>query len=103
MQILLPIIGISTLTREMIRGNNNSMMQNIVSILLLAFTTIIHAVSAAQDTTTLTMDVALDYAWTAFKVIFACSPIIAIIAILALAREDEEEEAAKRKIKCARS
>ena len=49
------------------------------------------------------LELAIDYAWTTFKVVFACSPIIAIVAILALAREDEDEEAAKRKIKCARS
>ena len=48
-------------------------------------------------------ELVLDYAWTTFKVVFACSPIIAIGAILLLAREDEDEEAAKRKIKCARS
>ena len=49
------------------------------------------------------LELAIDYAWTTLKVVFACSPIIAIVAILALAREDEDEEAAKRKIKCARS
>lgn len=82
----------------MIQANR---MPRILSILLLA-STVIHVVNASNDTT-ITMDVALDYAWTTFKILFACSPIIAIIAILALAREDDEEEAAKRKIKCARS
>ena len=30
------------------------------------------------------LELAIDYAWTTFKVVFACSPIIAIVAILAL-------------------
>jgi len=53
--------------------------------------------------TNITMEEALDFAWTAFKVIFACSPVIAIAAVLVLAREDEETEIAKRKVKCAKS
>mmetsp|Transcript_41411 Transcript_41411/g.67928 ORF Transcript_41411/g.67928 Transcript_41411/m.67928 type:complete len:84 (+) Transcript_41411:302-553(+) len=50
-----------------------------------------------------TLELALEYAWTATKVIFACSPVLAIFAVLAFAREDEEEEIAKRKVKCAKS
>ena len=45
----------------------------------------------------------LEFAWTAAKVIFACSPILAIAAVLAFAKEDNETEDAKRKIKCNRS
>ncbi len=48
-------------------------------------------------------ETALEYFWTFSKVIIACSPVIAIAAILVFAREDEETEAAKRKVKCARS
>ena len=51
----------------------------------------------------MTMESALESAWTFLKVTLACSPIIAIVAILALVREDEETEVAKRKVKCARS
>ncbi len=47
------------------------------------------------------MDTAtLDYIWDGAKVLMAFSPIIAIVLILAFAREDEETEAAKRKVKC---
>ncbi len=49
------------------------------------------------------MELALEFAWTAAKVIFACSPVLAIVAVLTLAREDDETEAAKRTIKCAKS
>lgn len=98
--LLRKVINVSVSTDTMIQANTNR-MPRILSILLLA-STVIHVVNASNDTT-ITMDVALDYAWTTFKILFACSPIIAIIAILALAREDDEEEAAKRKIKCARS
>ena len=94
--------SISVSTDTMIQeANMRHIMRHILSILLLT-STVIHTVNASNDTT-ITMDIALDYAWTTFKILFACSPIIAIIAILALAREDDEEEAAKRKIKCARS
>ena len=96
--LLRKVINVSVSTDTMIQEAN---MRHILSILLLT-STVIHGVDASNDTT-ITMDVALDYAWTTFKILFACSPIIAIIAILALAREDDEEEAAKRKIKCARS
>lgn len=49
------------------------------------------------------METALEYFWTCSKVVIACSPVIAIAAILIFAREDEETEIAKRKVKCARS
>jgi hypothetical protein len=49
------------------------------------------------------MESALENIWTVAKVIMACSPVLAIAAILIFAREDEETEVAKRKIKCARS
>jgi hypothetical protein len=49
------------------------------------------------------METALETVWTVAKVILACSPILFIVGILAFAREDEETEIAKRKIKCARS
>eukprot|EP00578_Thalassiosira_sp_NH16_P000706 CAMPEP_0181139324 /NCGR_PEP_ID=MMETSP1071-20121207/34722_1 /TAXON_ID=35127 /ORGANISM="Thalassiosira sp., Strain NH16" /LENGTH=51 /DNA_ID=CAMNT_0023226225 /DNA_START=406 /DNA_END=564 /DNA_ORIENTATION=- len=49
------------------------------------------------------LESALESAWTFTKVIVACSPVLAIMAVLVFAREDEEEEAAKRKIKCAKS
>ena len=68
---------------------------------LLLLSTIVPTVNATTDP--MTMESALDYAWSITKVIIACSPILAIVAVLALAREDEETEAAKRKIKCARS
>jgi hypothetical protein len=48
-------------------------------------------------------ETALEYLWTVSKVIIACSPVIAIAAVLIFAREDEETEIAKRKVKCARS
>ena len=48
-------------------------------------------------------ETALEYVWTLSKVIIACSPVIAIAAILVFAREDDETEAAKRKVKCVRS
>jgi hypothetical protein len=37
------------------------------------------------------------------KVILALSPVIAIVAVLVFAREDDEAEDAKRKVKCQRS
>lgn len=46
---------------------------------------------------------ALEYIWTFGKVIIAFSPIIAIASILIFAREDDEVEIAKRKVKCAKS
>eukprot|EP00581_Thalassiosira_minuscula_P007408 CAMPEP_0183706130 /NCGR_PEP_ID=MMETSP0737-20130205/3040_1 /TAXON_ID=385413 /ORGANISM="Thalassiosira miniscula, Strain CCMP1093" /LENGTH=51 /DNA_ID=CAMNT_0025933453 /DNA_START=170 /DNA_END=325 /DNA_ORIENTATION=- len=49
------------------------------------------------------VDLAMEYAWTATKVLFVCSPILAIATVLVFAREDEETEIAKRKVKCARS
>ena len=49
------------------------------------------------------MEEILDQAFTVLKVLLACSPVLAIVGILAFAREDEETEAAKRKVKCARS
>ena len=48
------------------------------------------------------MEAALENIWTVVKVIMACSPVLVIAAILIFAREDEETEVAKRKIKCAR-
>lgn len=61
-------------------------------------TLLLHVANAnAEDPTA--MELAIGHAWTATKVIFACSPILAIFAVLALAREDEETENAKRKIK----
>ncbi len=48
-------------------------------------------------------ETALEYFVTFSKVIIACSPVIAIAAILVFAREDEETEEAKRKVKCAKS
>lgn len=50
-----------------------------------------------------TMEEAMQYAWDASKVLFAFSPVLVIAAVLVLAREDEETEIAKRKIKCAKS
>jgi hypothetical protein len=49
------------------------------------------------------MEEVLDQAMSVLKVLLAFSPILAIVGILAFAREDEETEAAKRKIKCNRS
>ena len=49
------------------------------------------------------MEELIDQAITVMKVLFVCSPILAIVGILAFAREDEETEEAKRKVKCARS
>ena len=49
------------------------------------------------------MDEVLEQAFTVLKVLLACSPILAIVGILAFAREDDETEAAKRKVKCSRS
>jgi hypothetical protein len=49
------------------------------------------------------MESALENIWTVAKVIMTCSPVLAIAAILIFAREDEETEVAKRKIKCSRS
>lgn len=42
------------------------------------------------------LDVMFDYGYTGLKVALACSPIIAIVLMLACAHEDEEEEEAKR-------
>lgn len=73
---------------------------NITALLLLSITNIVYAKSTE---TTITMVDAIYYAKTGFKVLFACSPVLLIAGILLFAREDEEEEAAKRKVKCARS
>ena len=73
---------------------------SISSLLLLSIT---NSIVYAKSTETITMDDAIYYAKTGFKVLFACSPVLLIAGILVFAREDEEEEAAKRKIKCARS
>jgi hypothetical protein len=55
----------------------------------------------------LELDTAIEYAWVVFKVTFAVSPIIVIGIMLACAREDEEEEKAKKelseKLKCCKS
>ncbi len=55
----------------------------------------------------LELDTAMEYAWVIFKVTFAVSPIIVIGVMLACAREDEEEEKAKKelseKLKCCKS
>jgi hypothetical protein len=52
----------------------------------------------------LDLEIVMDYGWILFKLTFACSPIIAIGLLLAFAREDEEEERAKKeqaeKISC---
>ena len=42
------------------------------------------------------LDVMLDYGYVTLKVALACSPIIAIILMLACAHENEEDEEAKR-------
>lgn len=44
--------------------------------------------------------VLLKNVWVAAKVLLASSPIIAIVAVLIFAREDDEVEDAKRKVKC---
>ena len=71
----------------------------IAALLLLSITSVV----CAKSTETITIDDAIYYAKTGFKVLFACSPVLLIAGILLFAREDEEEEAKKRKIKCARS
>ena len=38
----------------------------------------------------------MDYAITAFKLVLACSPILAIVLVLLFANESDEEEQAKR-------
>lgn len=42
------------------------------------------------------LDVMMDYGYVTLKVALACSPIIAIVLMLACAHEDEDEEVAKR-------
>lgn len=75
---------------------------SITALLLLSITNIVYAKSTTTSEA-ITMNDAIYYAKTGFKVLFACSPVLLIAGILVFAREDEEEEAAKRKIKCARS
>jgi hypothetical protein len=60
------------------------------------------SIAAVKAKDPITLELALEYAWTTTKVIFACSPILAIIAVLAFSYEAEETEAAKRKVKCAK-
>ena len=75
---------------------------SVTALLLLSITNnIVYAKSTISES--ITMDDAIYYAKTGFKVLFACSPVLLIAGILVFAREDEEEEAKKRKIKCARS
>ena len=69
----------------------------------LGLTTLLLSSITVNAKDTITMEIALDYAWIFTKVIIACSPVLAIVGILVFAREDDEEEAAKRKIKCAKS
>mmetsp|Transcript_18665 Transcript_18665/g.40059 ORF Transcript_18665/g.40059 Transcript_18665/m.40059 type:complete len:83 (-) Transcript_18665:273-521(-) len=69
----------------------------------LGITTLVLSIVAANAKDLITMESALEYAWMVSKVIFACSPVLAIFAVLAFAREDEETEIAKRKVKCAKS
>ena len=87
----------------MARTSSISTIQQLIieALLLLSITNIVHAKST--ETITINMDDAIYYAKTGFKVLFACSPVLLIAGILLFAREDEEEEAAKRKIKCAKS
>jgi hypothetical protein len=42
------------------------------------------------------IDEVKDYAWSFLKLTLACSPILAIVAILMMANEGEEDEEAKR-------
>jgi len=69
-----------------------------ITVLLLS---IVSANAYTKDP--ITMELVMEYAWTTTKVLIACSPILAIFAVLAFAREDEEEEIAKRNVKCAKS
>ena len=41
-------------------------------------------------------DLLVDYATTTVKLLLACSPILAIVAVLLMANETDEEEQAKR-------
>jgi uncharacterized membrane-anchored protein len=45
----------------------------------------------------------IENVWSAAKVLLALSPVIAIVVVLMFAREDDEVEDAKRKVKCQRS
>ena len=72
-----------------------------MSAILLGLTTSFLSISKVSAKDTIAFE--YDYIWDALKVGMACSPIIAIVLILACAREDDEEEIAKRKIKCAKS
>jgi hypothetical protein len=42
------------------------------------------------------LDMMMDYGYVTVKVALACSPIIAIVFMLACAHEDEDKEEAKR-------
>mmetsp|Transcript_29555 Transcript_29555/g.62703 ORF Transcript_29555/g.62703 Transcript_29555/m.62703 type:complete len:84 (-) Transcript_29555:309-560(-) len=74
-----------------------------IPALQLVLMTLLLSTIAANAKDAVTLESALESAWTVTKVILACSPILAIIAVLAFAKEDEETEIAKRKVKCAKS
>ena len=61
-----------------------------IAVLLLSITNIVYAKSTTSES--ITMDDAIYYAKTGFKVLFACSPVLLIAGILVFAREDEEED-----------
>ena len=59
------------------------------------------SVGAARAQDPDTLELALEYAWKIAKVLFAFSPVLAVFAVLAFAKEDEETEAEKRRLsKC---
>jgi hypothetical protein len=74
-----------------------------ISALRLGLTALLLSAVTTNAKDAAALESALELACTAAKVILACSPILAIVAVLALAREDDETEAAKRTIKCVKS
>mmetsp|Transcript_30625 Transcript_30625/g.45319 ORF Transcript_30625/g.45319 Transcript_30625/m.45319 type:complete len:84 (-) Transcript_30625:340-591(-) len=50
---------------------------------------------AKRSSPSIELDTTSDYVWAFMKVVLSCSPIIIIVFMLCLAREDDETEAAK--------
>jgi hypothetical protein len=71
-----------------------------ISALQLGLTVLLLSAVTTNAKDAALLESALEFAWTTAKLLFVFSPVLAIVAVLVLAREDDETEAAKRMIKC---
>jgi hypothetical protein len=92
----------STMARSLMPKTRAFLLQTMILVLLLVYTVDAATRRKARSKTELYYGVSIDidevkdYAWSFLKVTLACSPILAIVAILMFSSEGEEDEAAKR-------